>query len=149
MAVWAEHDDPSAGSSSPHLEFIPYSANGAYPLSGPAAGFKDLYAASPWADWGLIPTGPLAEATTDEEIDNAIRNLAGNGYHAMGTAMMTPEDAPFGVVNPDLRVKKVSGLRIVDASIMPHLPAAHTVGPVYAIAERAADLVKAFWAAND
>lgn len=61
---------------------------------------------------------------------------------------MTSEDASYGVVNPDLRVKKVSGLRIVDASIMPRIPAAHTQAPVYAIAERAADLIKAYWAEN-
>jgi choline dehydrogenase-like flavoprotein len=89
---------------------------------------RELYAASPWVDWGLVPTGPFAEATTDAQIDNAIRNAAGNGYHATGTAMMTPEDASYGVVNPDLKVKKVSGLRVVDASIMVRLYTAYDGG---------------------
>jgi choline dehydrogenase-like flavoprotein len=79
---------------------------------------KELFTAEAWADWGLVPTGPLGEATTDEQIDQAIRNLGGNAYHPISTAMMTPEDTSYGVVNPDLKVKKVSGLRIVDASLM-------------------------------
>jgi choline dehydrogenase-like flavoprotein len=79
---------------------------------------KKLFNAPAWAEWGLVPTGPLGEATTDEELEQAIRNTARNGVHPVSTAMMTPKDASYGVVNPDLKVKKVSGLRIVDASIM-------------------------------
>ncbi|KAH6904198.1 aryl-alcohol oxidase [Coprinopsis sp. MPI-PUGE-AT-0042] len=108
---------------------------------------KEVFSAQAWAGWGLELTGPLSEATSDEQVDEVIRNSAVNAYHPVSTAMMTPEDASYGVVNPDLRVKKVSGLRIVDASIMPHIPTGHTQAPVYAIAERAADMVKAHWAA--
>ena len=81
-------------------------------------GLKKLMTAQAWNDWGLVPTGVLGEAHTDEELDDAIRVRAGNAFHCVSTAMMTAEDASFGVVNPDLRVKKVSGLRIVDASVM-------------------------------
>ena len=79
---------------------------------------KAIFTADAWAEWGLLPTGPLAEAVTDEEFEQAIRNVAGNGYHGVSTSMMTPEDSSYGVVDPDLRVKRVSGLRVVDASIM-------------------------------
>lgn len=71
--------------------------------------------------WKNIITGvlgPLANATTDTEIDNIIRNNTGSGLHPVGTAAMSPREANWGVVNPDLLVKKVSGLRIVDASIL-------------------------------
>ncbi|KAF9445784.1 GMC oxidoreductase [Macrolepiota fuliginosa MF-IS2] len=89
--------------------------------------------------------GPLANATTDAEIDDVIRNGVESGLHPVGTAAMSSRDASWGVVNPDLLVKKVSGLRIVDASIMPYIPSAHAQVPVYLIAERAADMIKCTW----
>lgn len=63
--------------------------------------------------------------------------------HALGTAAMSPEGASWGVVDPDLWVKTTVGLRVVDASVIPIAPTAHTQVPVYVIAEAAADLIKA------
>ncbi|KAF9045836.1 hypothetical protein BDZ89DRAFT_138996 [Hymenopellis radicata] len=62
--------------------------------------------------------------------------------------MMSPKGASWGVVDPDLRVKGVEGLRIVDGSVLPYLPNAHTQGPIYLFAERGADLIKAGSSAN-
>ncbi|KAF9439928.1 GMC oxidoreductase, partial [Macrolepiota fuliginosa MF-IS2] len=89
--------------------------------------------------------GPLANVTTDAEVDDVIRNGSECGLHPVGTAAMSPKDASWGVVDPDLLVKHVSGLRIVDASIMPFIPSGHTQVPVYLIAERAADMIKNTW----
>ncbi|KAK0199339.1 aryl-alcohol oxidase precursor [Desarmillaria ectypa] len=75
--------------------------------------------------------------------ENDIRNRTGSIFHPVGTASMSPADANWGVVNPDLKLKGAKGVRIVDASILPLVPAAHTQVPVYIIAERAADLIKA------
>ena len=47
-----------------------------------------------------------------------------------------------GVIDSELKVYGVKGLRVVDASIMPIIPDQHTVGPVYMIAEKAGDLIK-------
>jgi len=58
---------------------------------------------------------------------------------------MTPAGDPTGVVDPQLRVFGVTGLRVIDASIMPTIPAAHTMAPAYMIGEKGADLVKEFW----
>ncbi|KAL0572694.1 hypothetical protein V5O48_009268 [Marasmius crinis-equi] len=88
----------------------------------------------------------LANGTTDDELnDYIIANVAVAG-HPVGTASMTPKDAEWGVVDPDLRVKGVVGLRVVDASVLPFVPSGHTQVPVYMVAERAADLIKASWA---
>ncbi|KIJ49372.1 GMC oxidoreductase [Sphaerobolus stellatus SS14] len=107
------------------------------------------FASAPvWKDYilGLVP-GPLANVTAgnDAELDAFIRNAASTTAHLVGTAAMSPGDAEWGVVNPDLRVKGVEGLRVVDSSVLPFIPSGHTQAPTYIIAERGADLIKAFW----
>ncbi|KAF5353361.1 hypothetical protein D9756_007863 [Leucocoprinus leucothites] len=88
---------------------------------------------------------PFINVTTDSEIDNILRNITGSGLHPVGTASMSPKGASWGVVDPDLSVKNVTGLRVVDASVMPFVPCAHTQVPTYIIAERAADLIRSAW----
>ncbi|KAJ7579827.1 alcohol oxidase [Mycena floridula] len=97
--------------------------------------------------WDGYVIAPLINATTstDDELDTYIRSSGGPEFHGVASASMTAKDAGYGVVDPDLKVKGVTGLRIVDASILPRVPAAHTQAPVYIIAERAADLIKASW----
>jgi len=56
---------------------------------------------------------------------------------------MSPIGSSQGVVNPDLTVKNTVGLRIVDASVVPHVLASHPQAGLYAIAERAAKLIAA------
>ncbi|THU97771.1 pyranose dehydrogenase [Dendrothele bispora CBS 962.96] len=84
-------------------------------------------------------------ATTDEELDEYIRENVVAGLHPVGTASMSPKGADWGVVDPDLKLKGAEGIRVVDASVLPLVPAAHTQAPVYIVAERAADLIKAAW----
>ncbi|KAF8956200.1 hypothetical protein BDZ97DRAFT_1958944 [Flammula alnicola] len=101
-------------------------------------------AAPAWSDYIIGPFGDLfAAATDDASIDAYIRGLCASILHAVGTASMTPPNAKTGVVNPDLKVKGADGLRVVDASVFPLVPSAHTQGPVYLLAERASDLIKA------
>ncbi|KAF9465127.1 aryl-alcohol oxidase-like protein [Collybia nuda] len=80
---------------------------------------------------------------SDDSIDEYIRSLTAVVFHPTGTAMMSAKGAQYGVVDPDLKVKGAVGLRVVDASIFPFVPSGHTQAPVYAIAERASDLIKA------
>lgn len=58
---------------------------------------------------------------------------------------MGPASDPESVVNPKLQVYGIERLRVVDASIMPDLPAAHTNAVVFMIGEKAADMVKEQW----
>ncbi|KAK0229846.1 aryl-alcohol oxidase precursor [Armillaria nabsnona] len=81
----------------------------------------------------------LATSTTEDDIRNGVASL----FHPVGSASMSPVNADWGVVDPDLKLKGAKGVRIVDASVLPFLPAAHTQVPVYVFAERAADLIKA------
>ena len=79
---------------------------------------KRFMTASTWDQFIIGPYGDFKFATDDEAIDSYIRSNARSIRHPVGTAAMSAWDAKNGVVNPDLTVKKVRGLRIVDASIM-------------------------------
>jgi choline dehydrogenase len=84
-------------------------------------------------------TSPGPDIVSDADIDAFTRRTAEVGHHPVGTcAMGTGEMA---VVDPQLRVRGLSGLRVVDASIMPTVPGGNTNGPTIMIAERAADLI--------
>lgn len=79
----------------------------------------EFISAPEWADYVLAPTSPvLTNNATDADIDAYITANGGTIFHPVGTAKMSPKGASHGVVDPDLTVKKVTGLRIVDASVM-------------------------------
>jgi len=103
---------------------------------------RRFLAAKAWNGYVLAPFGDLATANTDAQLEAYVRKHAGTVWHAVGTAGMSAKGASYGVVDPDLKVKGVDGLRIVDGSILPFAPSAHTQGPIYLIAERGADLIK-------
>ena len=84
-------------------------------------------------------TLPGVQAQSDDEILEVIRRTGNCVYHAVGTCKMG--DDAEAVVDFDLRVKGVSGLRVVDASIFPTLVSGQTNGPVMACAWRAADII--------
>lgn len=67
------------------------------------------------------------------------------GYHASGTCAMGKDSDVKAVVDENLGVKGVDGLRVVDCSIMPVLVGGHSQMPAYGIGEKAADLIKATW----
>lgn len=83
---------------------------------------------------------PGSEVKTDAQILEAIRKGATTVYHLVGTCRMGTDDRC--VVDPELRVNGVDGLRIVDASVMPKITSANTNAATYMIAEKAADILK-------
>jgi choline dehydrogenase len=88
-------------------------------------------------DGPFLPT--RHDGVTDEELTAHIRELTQTLYHPVGTcAMGTGEQA---VVDPELRVRGVEGLRVVDASVMPVVPRGNTNAPTIMVAEKAADLI--------
>ena len=87
------------------------------------------------------PLAPAIKPQTDAEWEARIRGTAGIGYHPVGTCRMGGDAA--SVVDPQLRVRGVSGLRVADASIMPIMPAANTNAPAIMVGEKAADMILA------
>ncbi|KAF9053909.1 aryl-alcohol oxidase [Hymenopellis radicata] len=106
-------------------------------MKATAAKAQRFVTASTWKDYIL---SPLINVT-----DENIRNGVSTTFHPVGSASMSPVGADWGVVDPDLLLKGSKGVRIVDASVLPFIPSAHTQVPVYAFAERAADLIKQAW----
>ncbi|XP_038217473.1 glucose dehydrogenase [FAD, quinone]-like [Zerene cesonia] len=66
-------------------------------------------------------------------------------YHQSGTCKMGVESDPSAVVDNRLRVHGITGLRVIDASVMPEIVSSHTNAPVYMIAERGSDFIKQDW----
>ncbi|KAI4454883.1 glucose-methanol-choline gmc oxidoreductase [Holotrichia oblita] len=66
-------------------------------------------------------------------------------YHPVGTCKMGPSSDPDAVVDPELRVYGITGLRVIDASIMPKIVSGNTNAPSIMIGEKGADIVKDFW----
>lgn len=103
---------------------------------------REILAAKEFAQYRSHEIGPGPEVQSDEEILAFIRKRAETIYHPIGTCKMgDPEDADT-VVDPQLRVKGVEGLRVIDASVMPSLISGNTNAPTIMIAERAADIIK-------
>ena len=83
---------------------------------------------------------PGADVATDDEILDFIQDTAETCWHPISTCRMGAD--PGSVVDVDLRVRGLQGLRVVDASVMPHQISSNTNIPTIMIAERAADLIR-------
>ncbi|KOX71153.1 Glucose dehydrogenase [acceptor] [Melipona quadrifasciata] len=82
---------------------------------------------------------------TDEYWECVVRRYTLTIYHPVGTCKMGPSTDPEAVVDPQLRVYGVKGLRVVDASIMPNIVSGNTNAPVIMIAEKSSDMIKEEW----
>jgi len=82
---------------------------------------------------------PSAEKRTDADLEDYVREWAKTDYHPVGTCKMGTDD--FAVVDNQLRVNGVNGLRVCDSSVMPLEVSANTNAPTIMIAERASDFI--------
>ena len=85
---------------------------------------------------------PGTDIQTDDELLDFARRYGSTAYHLIGTARMGPATDPSAVVDDQLRVHGMQGLRVVDASIMPNMPSSNTYASTMMIAEKASDMIR-------
>ncbi len=103
---------------------------------------RKILAAASFDKYESWEVGPGPDAQTDEEILAFIRKNSETIYHPVGTCKMGDVSDVMTVVDSQLKVKGIKGLRVVDASVMPSLVGGNTNAPTIMIAERCADLIK-------
>ena len=101
---------------------------------------REIFAQAAFDPYRGAPIHPTRTDLSDAELVEFIRAKSESVYHPVGTCRMG--DDPQSVVDAQLRVRGVEGLRVVDASVMPALPGGNTNAPTIMIAERAADLIR-------
>jgi choline dehydrogenase-like flavoprotein len=115
-----------------------------YDMKTLIAGFREarrIFAQPALAAMTGAEIEPGTQYQSDAEIDAALRRIVNTAYHPTGTAKMGPDSDPMAVVDTRLRVRGVSGLRVVDASVMPEIISGNTSAPTMMIAERAARFI--------
>jgi choline dehydrogenase len=85
---------------------------------------------------------PGVALQSDEELIYSAGDIGTTIFHPAGTCKMGSEKDPTAVLDGDLRVRGVVGLRVVDASVMPSITSGNTAAPTMMIAERVASLLK-------
>jgi choline dehydrogenase len=100
---------------------------------------RDIFAQTPFDSVRGEELAPGAAVQSDDELDSYLRSTATSDIHAVGTCRMGHD--PLAVVDPQLRVHGVTGLRVADASVMPRVPGGNTNVPTMMVAEKAADMI--------
>ncbi len=102
---------------------------------------RELVAQSQMAKYAGPETAPGSAKVSDADLDAHVRKTMITVHHPVGTAKMGPNSDPMAVVDGQLRVHGLEGLRVVDASVMPDLIGGATNAPVIMIAEKASDMI--------
>ncbi|THA24880.1 oxidoreductase [Streptomyces sp. RKND-216] len=104
---------------------------------------REVAKTAPLANWLTREVCPGPEVVSDEEISAYARSVAHTVYHPAGTCRMGAAGDSLAVVDPELRVRGLHGVRIADASVFPTMPAVNPMIGVLMVGEKAADLIRA------
>lgn len=102
---------------------------------------REIVAQPAMAPWAGRELSPGVEATTDEQLADYIRTTHNTVYHPAGTCRMGPLDDAMSPLDPQLRVKGVTGLRVVDASAMPEITTVNPNITVMMMGEKCAEMI--------
>jgi 4-pyridoxate dehydrogenase len=103
---------------------------------------RDICKQAPLEPFVAGEVSPGTGKDSDADLDAHIRATAATAHHPLGTCKMGVDDDAAAVVDPELRVRGVERLRVVDAAVMPDLIGGNINAAVVMIAERASDLIR-------
>ncbi len=104
---------------------------------------RSIMTAPAMAPLQMTELAPGTAREADDEIIGWVKQAAETTYHPVGTCKMGPDTDPMAVVDDQLRVRGLAGLRVADASIMPALMSGNTNAPCIMIGEKVSDMVLA------
>jgi len=138
--------DPSV---KPSLDFRYFTDPEGYDAATIVAGFKaarEIAKQAPFSDWIKREVAPGPAIQSDEALSEYGRRVAHTVYHPAGTTKMGDVSKdPNAVVDPELKVKGLQGIRIADAGVFPEMPSINPMLTVLAIGERAAEMIAQQW----
>ena len=103
---------------------------------------REIMAAPALAPFNPTELKPGPDIQSEEDLKRAAGDLGTTIFHPVGTCKMGPQHDPEAVVDDELRVHGIKGLRVIDASIMPTITSGNTNAPTVMIAERGAEFIR-------
>ena len=140
--TWIESFDPDVP---PAIDYRSFTDPGGHDERMLLAGVRlarRIGSTDPMRSWLVREVFPGPRVIADEELSAVQRSVHQTVYHVSGTCRIGRSDDPGAVVDSQLRVHGVAGLRVADASVFPTLTSVNPVVTVMVVAERAADLIQ-------
>jgi choline dehydrogenase-like flavoprotein len=147
--MWLTSADPR---EKPALDFGYFTDSEGYDAQTIVDGLRiarQVAATRPFSDWIAREIAPGPNVRTDEDLSAYGRAAHHTVYHPAGTCRMGSPDDPLAVVDPTLRLRGATNVRVADASVFPTMTTANPMVAVLLIGERAAELVAAALTAGD
>ncbi|KAH8599853.1 hypothetical protein B0O99DRAFT_611234 [Bisporella sp. PMI_857] len=139
--IFLTSSDPSV---KPSLDFRYFTDPEGYDAATIVAGLRaarEVAKQAPFSNWLVREVAPGPKVQTDEELSEYGRRVAHTVYHPAGTTKMGAADDEMAVVDPELKVRGLKGVRVADAGIFPTMTTINPMLTVLAVGERAAELI--------
>ncbi|KAJ4378111.1 hypothetical protein N0V83_000943 [Neocucurbitaria cava] len=144
--IYLTSSDPEV---KPALDFRYFTDPEGYDAATIVAGLKaarEIAKQAPFSDWIKREVAPGPKVQTDEELSEYGRRVAHTVYHPAGTTKMGDvKNDKYAVVDAELKVRGLKGVRIADAGVFPEMPTINPMLTVLAIGERGAELIAQEW----
>lgn len=144
--IYLTSSDPTV---KPALDFRYFTDPEGYDAATIVAGLKaarKIATQAPFSTWLKREVAPGPSCQTDEELSKYGRSVAHTVYHPAGTTKMGDVSKDeFVVVDPELKVRGLKGVRIADAGVFPEMPTINPMLTVLGVGERAAELIALQW----